>query len=159
MESRAFRQHRPGLRRRTSRTLLGSRSLVHDHARMCMNTQVKPQRQAALWDGRFDTRAADAALALSGSLESTSPSPSTTSRRAGHLLAELARLGVLDADGAEALDGALQAVAGGLAAGTFAWRPEHEDIHMNVEATVIDAIGPALGGACSRPAAAATRRS
>ena len=43
---------------------------------------------------------------------------------------------------ARGLDAALNDVARKLAAGTFAWRPEHEDVHMNVEAAVIAAVGP-----------------
>jgi len=110
-----------------------------------MNTQVN-QRQAALWDGRFQSPAADAALALSQSLEIDLP-------LAGHDVAasrahvdELRRLGIVGEADAGRLDAALIEVARRLDDGSFAWRPEHEDIHMNVEAAVIEAVGPELGG-------------
>jgi argininosuccinate lyase len=111
-----------------------------------MNTQVTPSRQAALWDGRFHAPAADAALALSGSLEIDLPLAGHDVAASRAHVAELARLGLLSAADAERLDVALHEIAGRLADGSFAWRPEHEDIHMNVEAAVIDTVGPELGG-------------
>ena len=59
---------------------------------------------------------------------------------------ELLRLGLIDDTGAKRLDDALHAIADDLAEGSFAWRPEAEDIHMNVEAAVREAVGPELAG-------------
>ena len=111
-----------------------------------MNTQVRSSRQAALWDGRFQSPAADAALALSASLEIDLPLAEHDVEASRAHVAELCRLGLLAADDADRLDVALVSISGQLADGSFAWRPEHEDIHMNVEAAVIDAVGPELGG-------------
>ena len=111
-----------------------------------MNTQVNPLRQAALWDGRFQTPAADAALALSQSLEIGLPLADHDVAASRVHVAELRRLELLDQSQADRLDDALVEVARRLADGSFAWRPEHEDIHMNVEAAVIEAVGPELGG-------------
>ncbi|MEO5985857.1 MAG: argininosuccinate lyase [Candidatus Limnocylindria bacterium] len=107
---------------------------------------MNPSRQAALWGGRFQSPAADAALALSGSLEIDLPLAEHDVATSRVHVTELERLGLLDAEGAARLDAALAAVAARLADGTFAWRAEHEDIHMNVEAAVIDEVGPELGG-------------
>jgi argininosuccinate lyase len=112
-----------------------------------MNTQVNaPTRQAALWDGRFEAPAADAALVLSGSLEIDLPLAEHDVAASRAHVAELERLGLIGAPDAERLDDALGEVAAGLADGSFAWRAEHEDIHMNVEAAVTAAVGPELGG-------------
>lgn len=111
-----------------------------------MNTQVNPSRQAALWDGRFQSPAADAALALSGSLEIDLPLAEHDVAASRAHVAELRRLELLGQADADRLDDALVAVARDLADGSFTWRPEHEDIHMNVEAAVIEAVGPELGG-------------
>ena len=111
-----------------------------------MNTQVNPPRQAALWDGRFQSPAADAALALSQSLEIDLPLAEDDVAASRAHVAELRRLELLGQAEADRLDGALVDVAERLADGTFAWRPEHEDIHMNVEAAVIELVGPELGG-------------
>ena len=111
-----------------------------------MNTQVSPPRQAALWAGRFESPAADAALELSQSLEIDLPLAEHDVAASRVHVGELRRLGLVDAEGAGRLDAALAAVATRLDDGTFEWRPEHEDIHMNVEAAVIEAVGAELGG-------------
>ncbi len=111
-----------------------------------MNAQVNASRQAPLWGGRFRSPAAGAALALSGSLEIDLPLAEHDVAASRVHVTELARLGLLDAEGAARLDASLAGIAARLADGTFAWRPEHEDIHMNVEAAVIDDVGPELGG-------------
>ena len=112
-----------------------------------MNTQVNaPSRQAALWDGRFQAPASDAALALSGSLEIDLPLAEHDVAASRAHVAELERLGLIGPADAARLHDALVDVAARLADGSFAWRVEHEDIHMNVEAAVIEAVGPELGG-------------
>ena len=111
-----------------------------------MNTQVNPSRQAALWDGRFHAPAADAALALSQSLEIDLPLAEHDVAGSRAHVSELRRLKLVEQAEADRLDDALMEVARRLADGSFAWRPEHEDIHMNVEAAVIEAVGPELGG-------------
>jgi len=111
-----------------------------------MNTQVSPPREAGLWSGRFQAPAADAALRLSGTLEVDLPLAEHDVVASRAHVDELERLALIDTDGARRLRSALDDVRRQLAAGTFDWRPEHEDIHMNVEAAVIDAVGPELGG-------------
>ncbi len=103
-------------------------------------------RQAPLWEGRFRDAAADAALALSGTLEVDLPLAAADVAASRVHVTELERLGLIDAAESARLDAALDEAASRIAAGTFAWRVEHEDIHMNVEAAVIDAVGPELGG-------------
>ena len=104
-----------------------------------MNTQVNA-RQAALWDGRFQSPAADAALALSQSLEIDLPLAEHDVAASRAHVAELHRLGLVGEADAKRLDAALVDVGQRLADGTFPWRTEHEDIHMNVEAVVIKAV-------------------
>jgi len=57
----------------------------------------------------------------------------------------LARQGVLTADEAEAIAAGLERVLDEIRSGAFVWRPEREDVHMNVEARLTELIGP-LGG-------------
>ncbi|NCC23908.1 MAG: argininosuccinate lyase [Deltaproteobacteria bacterium] len=54
----------------------------------------------------------------------------------------LARQGVLTADEAETLIRGLDEVAGEIEAGTFVWREDLEDVHMNVEARLTELVGP-----------------
>jgi argininosuccinate lyase len=57
----------------------------------------------------------------------------------------LARAGVLSEAEAERLVDGLSAVAREIEAGGFPWDPEKEDVHMNVEARLVELLGP-LGG-------------
>jgi argininosuccinate lyase len=57
----------------------------------------------------------------------------------------LARQGVLTDDEAARIVAGLEAVAAEIEAGTFVWKVEREDVHMNVEARLTELIGP-LGG-------------
>lgn len=102
--------------------------------------------EQALWAGRFESGAAAAALRLSGSLEVDLPLAAYDVDASRAHVEELIRIGSVSPADGTALDTALETVAKQLANGTFPWRNEHEDIHMNVEAAVIDAVGPQLGG-------------
>lgn len=99
-----------------------------------------------MWAGRFGAPAAEAALALSGSLEIDLPLAVHDVAASQAHVAELERLGLVGRVDAARLHDALAEVAARLADGSFPWRPEHEDVHMNVEAAVIEAVGPELGG-------------
>jgi argininosuccinate lyase len=110
------------------------------------NAQVQVDREAALWGGRFTDPANDRALELSSSLDVDLPLAKYDVDGTRAHLEELTALGLLPDRDRGRLDKALTDVANRLEAGTFRWRPEHEDIHMNIEAAVIDAVGPELGG-------------
>ena len=73
-------------------------------------------------------------------------------RLAGHDIAGsmaharmLARQGVIDAADAERIVGGLEEIRGEIAAGEFPWRPELEDVHMNIERRLAEKIGDAAG--------------
>src|SRR4051812_25303267 len=57
----------------------------------------------------------------------------------------LERAGILSADDAAALVGGLEALLADVRAGTVAWDPALEDIHLNVEAALGERIGPVAG--------------
>ena len=98
-----------------------------------------------LWGGRFsgetDARTADftrslevdAALALDDIAGSVA-----------HVRG-LGRAGLLTADEVEALIGGLGALRADVEAGTQAWDPALEDIHLNVEAALAARVGPVAG--------------
>jgi len=101
---------------------------------------------APLWAGRFREGADPRALELSGSLEIDLPLAQYDIDGSRAHLDELHELGLLTREQRGVLQDALAAVAQRLADGSFDWRPEHEDMHMNIEAAVIEAVGPELGG-------------
>ena len=61
-----------------------------------------------------------------------------------HLLG-LEQAGVVSADEAKRLRSGLQQIRGEIEAGQLAWDPVREDVHMNIEARLIEICGP-LGG-------------
>ena len=62
----------------------------------------------------------------------------------------LHKVGVLSSEDAVSIADGLTAIEGEIAAGTFLFREEYEDIHMNVEARLAELIGPAGGTAAHR---------
>ncbi len=59
--------------------------------------------------------------------------------------AMLHKVGVLSSEDAASIADGLTTIEGEIAAGTFPFRDEYEDIHMNVEARLAELIGPAAG--------------
>ncbi|NMC49738.1 MAG: argininosuccinate lyase [Desulfovibrio sp.] len=57
----------------------------------------------------------------------------------------LARQGILSGEEADGIVAGLDAVAAEIETGTFVWKAELEDVHMNIEARLTELIGP-LGG-------------
>ncbi len=57
----------------------------------------------------------------------------------------LGRAGLLVADEVDALVAGLEGLRGEVAAGTLAWDPDLEDVHLNLEAALADRIGPLAG--------------
>jgi argininosuccinate lyase len=99
-----------------------------------------------LWLGRNETPPDPLALELSATLDVDRPlAPHDLAGSLAHV-GELERLGLIDDTGATTLERALHEIEASIAAGTFEWRTEHEDVHMNVEAAVRAAIGPELAG-------------
>ena len=65
----------------------------------------------------------------------------------------LGRAGLLTDDEVDELVGGLDGLAAEVAAGTLAWDPALEDVHLNLEAALAERIGPVAGQAPHRPLA------
>src|SRR5262249_13758090 len=59
--------------------------------------------------------------------------------------AMLARQGIVSAEDAASIADGLDTILSEIDAGRFSFKPELEDIHMNVEARLAELIGPAAG--------------
>ena len=57
----------------------------------------------------------------------------------------LARQAIISEEEAAAIVGGLEAVRGEIESGSFPWREELEDVHMNVERRLFETIGEAAG--------------
>ena len=99
-----------------------------------------------LWGSRVQAPLTPVALELSSSTDVDRPLAVHDIAATRAHLHELERLGLLDAGGRAKLDEALASVAASIEDGTFDWSEEHEDVHMNVEAAVREAVGPELAG-------------
>jgi argininosuccinate lyase len=99
-----------------------------------------------LWGSRVQAPLTPVALELSSSTDVDRPLAVHDIAATRAHLHELERLGLLDAAGRTKLDEALASVASAIEDGSFAWSEEHEDVHMNVEAAVREAVGPELAG-------------
>lgn len=99
----------------------------------------------SLWGGRFSAKPADLMRRINASID-------IDRRLAGEDLAGsrahaamLADTGVIGRDDEQAIQRGLNLIEAEIAAGTFPFREELEDIHMNVEARLTELIGPAAG--------------
>ena len=99
----------------------------------------------SLWGGRFFAKPADLMRRINASID-------VDRRLAGEDLAGsrahaamLRQAGVIGAEDEAAIQSGLTKIEAEIAAGTFPFREDLEDIHMNVEARLAELIGPAAG--------------
>jgi argininosuccinate lyase len=99
----------------------------------------------SMWGGRFSVKPAELMQAINVSIgfdKRLAAEDIAGSRAHATMLAER---GLIGAEDAAAIQGGLKAIEAEMAAGTFPFRDEFEDIHMNVEARLKELIGPASG--------------
>jgi argininosuccinate lyase len=97
------------------------------------------------WGGRFTQAADPTAERFTGSLAFDHRLALHDVRGSAAWAAALARAGVLTAGERDAIAKGLDTVRAELEQGTFPFRPELEDIHMNVERRLLELVG-AVGG-------------
>ena len=98
-----------------------------------------------MWGGRFAATPSDIMEDINASLDIDRRMASEDiagSRAHADMLAEM---GIISAEDNEAIQGGLDAITEELKAGTFRFRRELEDIHMNVEARLKELIGEPAG--------------
>ena len=105
-----------------------------------------PAVERPLWGSRVRAPLTAVALELSSSTEADRPLAAHDVAASRAHIAELLALGLITEDGHRRLDAVLGEVAAEFEAGTFAWSEAYEDVHMNVEARVREAVGPELAG-------------
>ena len=97
------------------------------------------------WGGRFEASTAEAMLRLSASVDVDRALWQDDIEGSIAHARGLHRAGVLSPDELAAIEGGLRRVASEIAAGTFTWDSVKEDVHMNIEARLIELIGPTGG--------------
>jgi argininosuccinate lyase len=99
----------------------------------------------AMWGGRFATRPADLMQAINVSIGFDRRLADQDLAGSRAHAAMLRMQGVITSEDEAAIQGGLDAIAAEIRDGTFPFRDEYEDIHMNVEARLRELIGPAAG--------------
>jgi len=99
----------------------------------------------AMWGGRFAARPADLMQAINVSIGFDRRLADQDLAGSRAHAAMLRMQGVITSEDEAAIQGGLDAIAAEIRDGTFPFRDEFEDIHMNVEARLRELIGPAAG--------------
>jgi len=98
-----------------------------------------------MWGGRFSDKPAELMQAINVSIGFDRRLAAQDLEGSRAHAAMLQKTGVITSEDAARIDRGLAAIAAEMAAGTFPFREEFEDIHMNVEARLRELIGPAAG--------------
>jgi argininosuccinate lyase len=98
-----------------------------------------------MWGGRFSGKPAELMQAINVSIGFDRRLAAQDLEGSRAHAAMLRKVGVLSSEDEAAIQGGLKTIAQEIEAGTFPYREEFEDIHMNVEARLTELIGPAAG--------------
>jgi argininosuccinate lyase len=109
------------------------------------STADKTAKGQSLWGGRFETKPAQLMQAINVSIGFDRRLAAQDLAGSRAHAAMLHTVGVLSSADATAILGGLDVIEAEMAAGTFPFRDEFEDIHMNVEARLSELIGAASG--------------
>jgi argininosuccinate lyase len=104
-----------------------------------------PASGQAMWGGRFSDKPAELMQAINVSIGFDRRLAAQDLAGSRAHAAMLQKTGVITSEDAEAILGGLAAISAEMDGGTFPFREEFEDIHMNVEARLRELIGPAAG--------------
>ena len=98
-----------------------------------------------MWGGRFSAKPAELMQAINVSIGFDRRLANQDLAGSRVHAAMLRKQGVISSADEAAIQSGLAAIAAEMAAGTFPYREEFEDIHMNVEARLRELIGPVAG--------------
>ena len=98
-----------------------------------------------MWGGRFSAKPAELMQAINVSIGFDRRLANQDLAGSRVHASMLRKQGVISSADEAAIQGGLAAIAAEMAAGTFPYREEFEDIHMNVEARLRELIGPVAG--------------
>jgi len=98
-----------------------------------------------MWGGRFSDKPAELMQAINVSIGFDRRLAAQDLAGSRAHAAMLLKSGVITSEDEAAIQGGLATILAEIEAGTFPFREEYEDIHMNVEARLRELIGPAAG--------------
>lgn len=98
-----------------------------------------------MWGGRFDAGPSDIMQAINASVDIDQRLYNQDIDGSLAHARMLSACGVISSEDAEAICSGLEAIRADIAAGHFVWKPELEDVHMNIEAALREKIGEPAG--------------
>ncbi len=106
-----------------------------------------PSKSAAsdIWGGRFDAGPSDIMQAINSSVGIDQRLYNQDIDGSLAHARMLSACGIISSKDAEAICDGLEAIRADIAAGQFVWKPELEDVHMNIEAALREKIGEPAG--------------
>jgi argininosuccinate lyase len=106
-----------------------------------------PNKSAAsdIWGGRFDAGPSDIMQAINSSVDIDQRLYNQDIDGSLAHARMLSACGIISSKDAEAICDGLEAIRADIAAGHFVWKPELEDVHMNIEAALREKIGEPAG--------------
>ena len=105
-------------------------------------SENKDNKQAKLWGGRFQEKTAASVEAFTASIQYDSRLYKYDIAGSKAHAAMLADNGILSKEDLEKIVAGLEEIESEIDKGTFEFRSELEDIHMNIEKALVDRIGP-----------------
>ena len=118
--------------------------MSEEHSRPPGQTGQAPKGQS-LWGGRFEKKPAELMQAINVSIGFDRRLWAQDLAGSRAHCAMLSKQGVITSADADAILDGLSRIEQEIVDGTFPFRDEYEDIHMNVEARLAELIGPASG--------------
>jgi argininosuccinate lyase len=109
------------------------------------SSSSKPPAGQAMWGGRFSAKPAELMQAINVSIGFDKRLATQDLAGSRAHAAMLRTVGVISSEDEAAIQQGLETIAGEIANGTFPFRDEYEDIHMNVEARLRELIGTPAG--------------
>ncbi|HEY8572050.1 argininosuccinate lyase [Phenylobacterium sp.] len=116
-----------------------------DDSSDALKTPSAGQAGQAMWGGRFSDKPAELMQAINVSIGFDRRLAAQDLAGSRAHAAMLLKAGVISSEDEAGIQKGLQAIEAEMAAGSFPFREEFEDIHMNVEARLRELIGPAAG--------------
>ena len=110
-----------------------------------MSTDSKNPKGQDMWGGRFERRPAELMQAINVSIDVDRRLWAQDLRGSRAHAAMLSRQGVISSADEAAIQDGLDRIGREIADGSFPFREQYEDIHMNVEARLAELIGPVAG--------------
>ena len=98
-----------------------------------------------LWGGRFDEELDEVAIRFSASVDVDQRLALDDIAGSIAHVRMLAAGGIVSVEDAEKIVTGLEGIAVDVRAGAFAWDPQREDVHMNIESALVERIGEAGG--------------